>query len=106
MHNIYNQAMANLQMVLTNESQVKSSEKYRDADTNKQQEYDNAIIAAKAILNKSTGPNTAQNAVEAALQRVNTAKDALNGDAKLIAAQNAAKTTFRSFNAYHYSTTQ
>ncbi|HDG4296854.1 TPA: GA module-containing protein [Staphylococcus aureus] len=85
------QAMANLQNGINNESQVKSSEKYRDADTNKQQEYDNAITAAKAILNKSTGPNTAQNAVEAALQRVNTAKDALNGDAKLIAAQNAAK---------------
>ncbi|GBU97113.1 extracellular matrix binding protein [Staphylococcus aureus] len=85
------QAMASLQSGINNESQVKSSEKYRDADTNKQQEYDNAITAAKAILNKSTGPNTAQNAVEAALQRVNTAKDALNGDAKLIAAQNAAK---------------
>lgn len=85
------QAMANLQNGINNESQVKSSEKYRDADTNKQQEYDNAITAAKAILNKSTGPNTAQNAVEAALQRVNTAKNALNGDAKLIAAQNAAK---------------
>ncbi|WP_256084760.1 hypothetical protein, partial [Staphylococcus aureus] len=51
----------------------------------------NAITAAKAILNKQHGPNTAQNAVEAALQRVNNAKDALNGDAKLIAAQNAAK---------------
>lgn len=85
------QAMASLQSGINNESQVKSSEKYRDADTNKQQEYDNAITAAKAILNKSTGPNTAQNAVEAALQRVNNAKDALNGDAKLIAAQNAAK---------------
>ncbi|NGC39833.1 hypothetical protein G0W27_14175, partial [Staphylococcus aureus] len=55
------------------------------------QEYDNAITAAKAILNKQHGPNTAQNDVEAALRRVNTAKDALNGDAKLIAAQNAAK---------------
>ncbi|HEI1482477.1 TPA: hyperosmolarity resistance protein Ebh, partial [Staphylococcus aureus] len=85
------QAMANLQSGINNESQVKSSEKYRDADTNKQQEYDNAITAAKAILNKQHGPNTAQNAVEAALQRVNTAKNALNGDAKLIAAQNAAK---------------
>lgn len=85
------QAMASLQSGINNESQVKSSEKYRDADTNKQQEYDNAITAAKAILNKQHGPNTAQNAVEAALQRVNTAKDALNGDAKLIAAQNAAK---------------
>ncbi len=89
--NTLDQAMANLQNGINNESQVKSSEKYRDADTNKQQEYDNAITAAKAILNKSTGPNTAQNAVEAALQRVNTAKNALNGDAKLIAAQNAAK---------------
>ncbi len=49
------------------------------------------FTAAKAILNKQHGPNTAQNAVEAALQRVNTAKDAFNGDAKLIAAQNAAK---------------
>lgn len=85
------QAMASLQNGINNESQVKSSEKYRDADTNKQQEYDNAITAAKAILNKSIGPNTAQNAVEAALQRVNNAKHALNGDAKLIAAQNAAK---------------
>ena len=85
------QAMANLQNGINNESQEKSSEKYRDADTNKQQEYDNAITAAKAILNKQHGPNTAQNAVEAALQRVNNAKDALNGDAKLIAAQNAAK---------------
>lgn len=85
------QAMANLQNGINNESQVKSSEKYRDADTNKQQEYDNAITAAKAILNKQHGPNTAQNAVEAALQRVNNAKDALNGDAKLIAAQNATK---------------
>ncbi|MGE7105212.1 hypothetical protein ACQKH8_16275 [Staphylococcus aureus] len=28
------------------------------------------MTAAKAILNKSTGPNTAQNAVEAALQRL------------------------------------
>lgn len=80
-----------MQSGINNESQVKSSEKYRDADTNKQQEYDNAITAAKAILNKQHGPNTAQNAVEAALQRVNTAKNALNGDAKLIAAQNAAK---------------
>lgn len=85
------QAMASLQNGINNESQVKSSKKYRDADTNKQQEYDNAITAAKAILNKQHGPNTAQNAVEAALQRVKTAKNALNGDAKLIAAQNAAK---------------
>lgn len=87
------QAMASLQNGINNESQMKSSEKYRDADTNKQQEYDNAITAAKAILNKSTGPNTAQNAVEAALQRVNSTKTALNGDAKLNEAKTTAKQT-------------
>lgn len=86
------QAMASLQNGINNESQVKSSEKYRDADTNKQQEYDNAITAAKAILNKSTGPNTAQNAVEAALQRVNNAKHALNGTQNLNNAKQAAIT--------------
>ncbi|HDA7699663.1 TPA: hyperosmolarity resistance protein Ebh [Staphylococcus aureus] len=84
------QAMASLQNGINNESQVKSSEKYRDADTNKQQEYDNAITAAKAILNKQHGPNTAQNDVEAALRRVNTAKDALNGDEKLAQAKQEA----------------
>lgn len=87
------QAMANLQNGINNESQVKSSEKYRDADTNKQQEYDNAITAAKAILNKQHGPNTAQNAVEAALQRVNTAKDALNN---LTSINNAQKEALKS----------
>lgn len=86
------QAMANLQNGINNESQVKSSEKYRDADTNKQQEYDNAITAAKAILNKQHGPNTAQNAVEAALQRVNNAKHALNGTQNLNNAKQAAIT--------------
>ncbi|HCZ8058633.1 TPA: hyperosmolarity resistance protein Ebh, partial [Staphylococcus aureus] len=87
------QAMANLQNGINNESQVKSSEKYRDADTNKQQEYDNAITAAKAILNKQHGPNTAQNAVEAALQRVNNAKNALNN---LTSINNAQKDALKS----------
>ena len=98
--------MASLQNGINNESQVKSSEKYRDADTNKQQEYDNAITAAKAILNKQHGPNTAQNAVEAALQRVKTAKNALNGDAKLIAAQNAAKQHLGTLTHITTATTQ
>ncbi len=40
--------MASLQSGINNESQVKSSEKYRDADTNKQQEYDNAIYCSES----------------------------------------------------------
>ncbi|MBO2783150.1 hyperosmolarity resistance protein Ebh, partial [Staphylococcus aureus] len=87
------QAMANLQNGINNESQVKSSEKYRDADTNKQQEYDNAITAAKAILTKASGQNVDKAAVEQALQNVNSTKTALNGDAKLNEAKAAAKQT-------------
>lgn len=86
-----NTAMTKLKDSVADNNTIKSDQNYTDATPANKQAYDNAITAAKAILNKSTGPNTAQNAVEAALQRVNNAKDALNGDAKLIAAQNAAK---------------
>lgn len=86
-----NTAMGNLQGAINDEQTTLNSQNYQDATPSKKTAYTNAVQAAKAILNKSTGPNTAQNAVEAALQRVNNAKDALNGDAKLIAAQNAAK---------------
>ncbi|WRN67599.1 hypothetical protein UM538_12525 [Staphylococcus aureus] len=83
--------MANYKMVLTMNLKLNHQTNIVMPIQINNKSMNNAITAAKAILNKQTGPNTAQNAVEAALQRVNTAKDALNGDAKLIAAQNAAK---------------
>ncbi|MCO6061218.1 hypothetical protein NG726_31820, partial [Pseudomonas sp. MOB-449] len=69
----------------------KQTQKYRDAEQSKKTAYDQAVAAAKAILNKQTGSNSDKAAVDRALQQVTSTKDALNGDAKLIAAQNAAK---------------
>ena len=85
-----NSAMNDLQNAVNNQPQVTSTVDYTDADTNKQQAYNDAITAAQAILNKTTGPNTAQNKVEEALQRITTAQNNLNGNAKLTAAKTAA----------------
>ncbi|WP_415918579.1 DUF1542 domain-containing protein [Staphylococcus warneri] len=85
-----NSAMNDLQNAVNNQPQVTSTVDYTDADTNKQQAYNDAITAAQAILNKTTGPNTAQNKVEEALQRITTTQNNLNGNAKLTAAKAAA----------------
>ncbi|WP_435056198.1 hyperosmolarity resistance protein Ebh [Staphylococcus pasteuri] len=82
--------MNNLQDAVNNENQVKATENYTDADTNKQTAYDEAIAAAKAILNKDAGPNTPQNDVETALQRITNAQNELNGDHKINDAKTAA----------------
>lgn len=86
------QAMASLQNGINNESQVKSSEKYRDADEQKRNAYNQAVSNAETILNKQTGPNTAKTAVEQALNNVNSAKHALNGTQNLNNAKQAAIT--------------
>ena len=57
--------------------------------------YDQAVAAAKAILNKQTGSNSDKAAVDRALQQVTSTKDALNGDAKLAEAKAAAKTKLK-----------
>ncbi|WP_424842390.1 hyperosmolarity resistance protein Ebh [Staphylococcus pasteuri] len=83
-------AMNNLQSAVNNENQIKTTENYTDADTNKQTAYDEAIAAAKAILNRDAGPNTPQNDVETALQRITNAQNELNGDHKINDAKTAA----------------
>ncbi|WP_256961710.1 DUF1542 domain-containing protein, partial [Staphylococcus argenteus] len=86
-----NTAMSNLQRGINDEAATKSAQKYTDADREKQAAYNDAVSAAKTLLGKSTGSNDNKAAVEQALQRVNTAKSALNGDARLNEAKNTAK---------------
>ena len=59
--------------------------------------YDQAVAAAKAILNKQTGSNSDKAAVDRA-QQVTSTKDALNGDAKLSEAKAAAKQNLGTLN--------
>ncbi|AGU55141.1 large surface anchored protein-like protein [Staphylococcus aureus subsp. aureus 6850] len=86
-----NNAMHSLQNGINDESQTKQTQKYLDAEPSKKSAYDQAVNAAKAILTKASGQNVDKAAVEQALQRVNTAKTALNGDARLNEAKNTAK---------------
>ena len=81
--NDLNQAMQQLQAEVNQAPQVKTTENYTDADQSKQSDYEQSITAAKAILDHANGPNTSQDKVEEALQRIVDAKQALNGDQKL-----------------------
>ncbi|HDD6776176.1 TPA: hyperosmolarity resistance protein Ebh, partial [Staphylococcus aureus] len=86
-----NTAMSNLQNGINDETATKAAQKYTDADREKQTAYNDAVTAAKTLLDKTAGSNDNKAAVEQALQRVNTAKTALNGDARLNEAKNTAK---------------
>ncbi|GBS69032.1 extracellular matrix binding protein [Staphylococcus aureus] len=86
-----NTAMSNLQNGINDEAATKAAQKYTDADREKQTAYNDAVTAAKTLLDKTAGSNDNKAAVEQALQRVNTAKTALNGDERLNEAKNTAK---------------
>lgn len=79
--NELNTAMGQLQHGIDDENATKQTQKYRDAEQSKKTAYDQAVAAAKAILNKQTGSNSDKAAVDRALQQVTSTKDALNGDA-------------------------
>ncbi len=81
--NDLNQAMQQLQAEVNQAPQVKTTKNYTDADQPKQSDYDQSVTTAEAILDQANGPNTSQDKVEEALQRIVAAKKALNGDQKL-----------------------
>ena len=69
---------------------IRTDDKYRNADSDKQQAYDAAIEAAQQLIAQLTGKATApagtlttkddkQHALDAALKRINDAYNALNG---------------------------
>ncbi|CAC6733269.1 cell wall associated fibronectin-binding protein [Staphylococcus aureus] len=96
--NELNTAMGQLQHGIDDENATKQTQKYRDAEQSKKTAYDQAVAAAKAILNKQTGSNSDKAAVDRALQQVTSTKDALNGDAKLAEAKAAAKQNLGTLN--------
>ncbi|MFK5243213.1 FIVAR domain-containing protein, partial [Lactococcus lactis] len=62
-----------------------------DADTDKQQAYDNAVSQAEAITDPTNGTNATQSQVEAAIAKVKAAQQDLNGNRKVEEAKAAAK---------------
>ncbi len=88
-----NDAMTQLKQGIANKAQIKGSENYHDADTDKQTAYDNAVTKAEELLKQTTNPTMDPNTIQQALTKVNDTNQALNGNQKLADAKQAAKTT-------------
>lgn len=87
-----NDAMTQLKQGIANKTQIKGSENYHDADTDKQTAYDNAVTKAEELLKQTTNPTMDPNTIQQALTKVNDTNQALNGNQKLADAKQAAKT--------------
>ncbi|WP_431523207.1 DUF1542 domain-containing protein [Staphylococcus warneri] len=92
-----NTVMGQLKDSIANHNDVQQSVNYTDADTDKQQAYDNAVSQAEAITNPTSGTNATQSQVEAAIAKVNDAKQDLNGNRKVEEAKAAAKQALNTY---------
>lgn len=92
-----NTVMGQLKDSIANHNDVQQSVNYTDADTDKQQVYDNAVSQAEAITNPTSGTNATQSQVEAAIAKVNDAKQDLNGNRKVEEAKAAAKQALNTY---------
>ena len=83
--------MGQLQNGINDQNTVKQQVNFTDADQGKKDAYTNAVTNAQGILDKAHGQNMTKAQVEAALNQVTTAKNALNGDANVRQAKSDAK---------------
>lgn len=93
-----NDAMTQLKQGIANKAQIKGSENYHDADTDKQTAYDNAVTKAEELLKQTTNPTMDPNTIQQALTKVNDTNQALNGNQKLADAKQVAKTNLGTLN--------
>ncbi len=93
-----NNAMTNLNNALQDKTETLNSINFTDADQAKKDAYTNAVANAEGILSKANGSNASQTEVEQAMQRVNAAKQALNGNDNVQRAKDAAKQVITNAN--------
>ena len=89
--------MGDLKESVADADTTKASGNYKNADEAAQKAYDAAVEAAKAIVAKE-GTNADSAEVQAALEKVQAAKAALNGDSNLANAKQAAKDAIDKLN--------
>ena len=90
--NTLNQAMHGLRESIQDNAATKANSVYINEDQPEQQRYDQAVQAAKDIINEQTA-TLDNNAINQAASTVNTTKAALHGDVKLQNDKNHAKQT-------------
>ena len=89
--------MGNLKESVADVDATKASGNYTNADEEAQKAYDAAVKAANAIVAKE-GTNADSAEVQAALEKVQAAKAALNGDSNLANAKQAAQDAIDKLN--------
>ena len=89
--------MGNLKESVADADTTKASVNYKNADEKVQKAYDAAVEAAKAIVAKE-GTNADSAEVQAALEKVQAAKAALNGDSNLANAKQKAQDAIDKLN--------
>ncbi len=82
--------MGNLKQAIADKDATKATVNFTDADQAKQQAYNTAVTNAENIISKANGGNATQTEVEQAIQQVNAAKQALNGNANVQHAKDEA----------------
>lgn len=93
-----NTAMGNLKQAIADKDATKATVNFTDADQAKQQAYNTAVTNAENIISKANGGNATQTEVEQAIQQVNTAKQALNGNANVQHAKDEATALINNSN--------
>ena len=95
-----------LQVAVDDASTVESSDNYTNADADLQKAYTDAISEGQTVLSNASATQTE---VSNALTKINTAKEALNGDAKKAASKEALQkaveeaSTVKSDDAAYYN---
>ncbi|WP_251653953.1 hypothetical protein, partial [Staphylococcus aureus] len=87
-----NQAMTQLKQGIADKDQTKANGNFVNADTDKQNAYNNAVAHAEQIISGTPNANVDPQQVAQALQQVNQAKGDLNGNHNLQVAKDNANT--------------
>ncbi|HCV2266442.1 TPA: GA module-containing protein, partial [Staphylococcus aureus] len=85
------QAMNQLRQSIASKDATKSSEDYQDANADLQNAYNDAVTNAEGIISATNNPEMNPDTINQKASQVNSAKSALNGDEKLAAAKQTAK---------------
>ncbi|MBM0766156.1 hyperosmolarity resistance protein Ebh, partial [Staphylococcus epidermidis] len=93
-----NQSMTALSESIADYENQKQQENYLDASNNKRQDYDNAVNAAKGILNQTQSPTMSANVINQKNEEVKRTKDALDGNQRLEAAKQQALNHLNTLN--------
>ncbi len=93
-----NQSMTALSESIADYENQKQQENYLDASNNKRQDYDNAVNAAKGILNQTQSPTMSADVIDQKAEDVKRTKTALDGNQRLEVAKQQALNHLNTLN--------